>query len=134
VVIGEQDVCREVVLTSTTPPAETQATLTLRIVHRKAGAGMTPVPDAAVVIKRVNQVFKQSQSGPDGMARIQLPAGTYQIDVSKVAFATVRLDMTMGQTDVTREVELWPMCKAIRPRHVSNSGWPLASANGNTTA
>jgi hypothetical protein len=107
VVIGEQDVSREVVLTSATPPAETQAMLTLRIVQRKAGAaGMTPVLGAAVVIKRGNQVFKQSQSGPDGMARIQLPAGTYQIEVSKVAFTTVRLDMTMGQTDITRDVEL----------------------------
>lgn len=67
---------------------------------------VTPVPDATITITQRGKPVASGRSNSDGLYQVRLDRGTYQVEVQKKAYESVRQPVMIGTKDVTRQIVL----------------------------
>ena len=84
-----------------------QPTLTMRVVDGKEPMGR-PVLGAQIRITQTGRAVSTGSTDAAGGFHIQMPAGSYRVDVSRTGHVPAGLDIVLADRDVTREVILLP--------------------------
>ena len=105
--VAALDVNKDFLLNSSDTPPTKLATLNVHVVEQlKAGAKAIDLPGAQIVITQKGKMVVSGKSGTDGRYQPALAAGTYQLEVSRVGYQTIRESVTIADQNVPREILL----------------------------
>jgi hypothetical protein len=110
ITLAQVDVQRDVTLNPESAfipePGPAQPTLRLRVLGRDARGQVRPVPEADISIGRNRMRVAGGKASPAGLYAVRLQPGAYVVDVTHPAFAPGRIEVTMGNQDLEREIAL----------------------------